>query len=137
MRVTSRSWRRLALLALAVVPLGLPAQDTGTTVTVDSRMAAPAWATAQRELIHLNAEAVRVHRARRFDDRGYSLAPPQWGVGAGADDVTEAIRNWPLAHVVGGPNSIIEIWSEVWEAHLKQYSEARVPEVEMARDGMF
>jgi len=127
----------VALLALVVIPPGLPAQDAGPTVAVDSRMAAPAWATAQRELIQLNAEAVRVHRARQFDARGYSLATPQWGVGAGADDVTEAIRNWPLAHAVGGPDSIIETWSEVWEAHLRQYTEARVPQVEMARDGMY
>jgi hypothetical protein len=126
----------LALLALAVVPLGLPAQGIGPTVVVDARMAAPAWATAQRELIQLNAEAVRVHRGRQFDARGDSLAPPQWGVGAGPDDVTEAIRNWPLAHAVGGADSIIETWSDVWEAHLRQYSEARIPQVEMARDGI-
>jgi len=126
----------LALLALAVVPLGLPAQGIGPTVVVDARMAAPAWATAQRELIQLNAEAVRVHRGRQFDARGYSLAPPQRGVGAGPDDVTEAIRNWPLAHAVGGADSIIETWSDVWEAHLRQYSEARIPQVEMARDGI-
>ena len=134
--VTFRSGTALALLALGLIPAGLPAQNASPTVTVDSRMSAPAWATAQRELIQLNAEAVRVHRARRFDARGYSLAPPQWGVGAGPDDVTEAIRNWPLAHAAGGPDSIIETWSEVWEAHLTQYGEARVPQVEMAREGI-
>ena len=37
-------WGMLALLVLAVLPPGLPAQGTGPTVTVDSRMAAPAWA---------------------------------------------------------------------------------------------
>jgi hypothetical protein len=72
----------LALLALAVIPPCLPAQAIGPTAVVNAPMAAPAWAAAQRDLIQLNAEAVRVHRARQFDAR--SLAPPQWGVGASA-----------------------------------------------------
>ena len=40
-----------ALLALAVIPLGLPAQSIDPTVTVDSPMAAPGWATAQRDAL--------------------------------------------------------------------------------------
>ena len=46
----------LALLALAAIPLGLPAQGIGPTVVIDARMAAPTWAVAQRELIQLNLE---------------------------------------------------------------------------------
>ena len=49
----------------------------------------------------------------------------------------ENIRNWPLAHALGGSELIIETWEEAWEGHLRQVGQARVPELAMARDGIY
>lgn len=122
-------------LALAVAT-ATPAL-AGTTITVDTPMRAPGWALAERKLLELNGEGVKRFSARYVDPRGYLRGPEHWGITDGPDDAVEPIRNWPLAHMLGGPESILEGWRFVWEGHLDQYSRARVPEVESAKDGIY
>lgn len=106
-------------------------------LTVDQPMAAPDWALAERALLEVNAEGVRVFSEKYVDGRGYLRGPEHWGITDGPDDSIEPIRNWPLAHALGGPDSIIKSWQTVWEGHLDQYSRAKVPEVESAKDGIY
>src|SRR5690606_30656822 len=94
-------------------------------------------AIAQRELLRVNAEGVQLYAARFLDERGHMPIDPQWGVSDGPDDITENVRNWPLAHVLGGPDSILDAWERLWEGHLDQFSRARIPELALARDGIF
>lgn len=107
------------------------------TVVIDTPLPAPAWALAQRALIEMNAAGVRLYADAFLDERGFLPVTPRWGVGDGPDDLMENIRNWPLAHALGGPDSIIESWKMAWEGHLRQVGQTRVPEVEMARDGIY
>jgi hypothetical protein len=126
--------RRLTL-ALALV-LAAP-HAAAQTITVDTPMPPPDWALAERALLELNAEGVKRFSERYVDPRGYLRGPEHWGITDGPDDSVEPIRNWPLAHALGGPDSILEAWRIVWEGHLDQYSRAKVPEVESAEDGIY
>ena len=100
-------------------------------------MPAPAWALAERALLRSNAEGVQAYADRLLDARGYFPVKEEWGVTDGPDDLMENIRNWPLAHMLGGADSIIDTWLKAWEGHLDQFSRAKIPAVEAARDGIF
>lgn len=107
------------------------------TIIVDAPAPIPAWALAQRALIDANAEGVRLFTQTYVDGAGHLRGPPHCCIADGPDDAIEPIRNWPLAHALGGDASIIEAWNTVWEGHLDQYTRARIPEVEASRDGIY
>ena len=135
----------ITFLALLVSTAALQAQRASSpgagaaelTVVIESPMSAPAWAFAQRALLRINAAGVAAFSERYFDERGYLRAPERWGVSDGPDDAMENIRNWPLAHMLGGSDSILTHWEKAWEGHLEQFSRAKVAGVEMAKDGIF
>ncbi len=108
-----------------------------TTIVIDKVMPPPAWALAERRLIAMNAEGVKLWADKYLDARGYLLGEPHFGIDDGPDDAVESIRNWPLAHALGGNDSIIEAWDRAWEGHLQQYTEAKDPSTELARDGIY
>ncbi|HEX5476068.1 MAG TPA: hypothetical protein VFX12_15525 [Vicinamibacterales bacterium] len=120
----------------APAPSGADAAGAAT-VAIDKPMPPPAWAFAERALLRLDAEGAQQYAATHFDERGYSKAPIEWGVGSGPDDIVEALRSWPLAYALGAPDSILEDWHRLWEGHLQQYDAAKIPEVEAARDGVY
>ena len=110
-----RTWIAPALLGLVLLTgtMGaLQAQleppTAAPAVVIETPMPAPAWALAERALLRINAEGVAAFADRYFDARGYMRAPARWGVSDGPDDVMENIRNWPLAHALGGPDSILQ-----------------------------
>ncbi|MDB5457521.1 MAG: hypothetical protein JWP92_3106, partial [Caulobacter sp.] len=121
-------------LATALSPLAAAAAPV---IAVDQPMPAPAWALAERALLEANADGVKLFTRKFVDGRGYLKGPEHWGITDGPDDSVEPIRNWPLAHALGGPDSILDAWRTVWEGHLDQYSRAKVPEVASARDGIY
>jgi hypothetical protein len=108
-----------------------------TTILINKVMPAPAWALAQRELLALNAKGAALWAQKYLDNNGHLRGEPHFGILDGPDDAVETIRNWPLAHALGGPDSIIELWDRVWEGHVDQFSEARDPSTELAKDGMY
>jgi hypothetical protein len=132
-----RLMRLFASVALATALSPLAAQAADVVVTVDQPMPAPAWALAERALLDANADGVRIFAKKFVDGRGYLKGPEHWGITDGPDDSVEPIRNWPLAHALGGPDSILDTWRTVWEGHLDQYSRAKVPEVASAKDGIY
>jgi hypothetical protein len=107
------------------------------TIVIDKPMPAPAWALAERALLRINAEGAAAFSRRYLDERGYLRAPERWGVSDGPDDAMETIRNWPLAHALGGSDSILTIWEKAWEGNLEQYSRASIPSIELAKNGMY
>jgi hypothetical protein len=100
-------------------------------------MPTPDWALAQRALLGINGAGVQLYADAFLNDRGFLPMTPQWGVGSGPDDFMENIRNWPLAHALGGPDSILELWRKAWEGHLQQIGQTRIPQLEMAKDGIY
>ncbi|MCH4267613.1 MAG: hypothetical protein LKF80_04350 [Brevundimonas sp.] len=143
-----RRWGLLAGCAALALGTAVMAQETtpnvvavanpaSTTIMVDAPAPVPAWALAQRAVIAANAEGVKTFLDAFVDGRGYLRGLAHYGITDGADDAMEPIRNWPIAHAVGGDEAIIEAWSHVWENHLDQYSRARVPEVEAVSEGVY
>jgi len=121
--------------AIPAVEGGLRTSDT--TILINRPMPAPAWALAERELLRLNAQGVELWAARYLDANGFVRGEPHYGIEDGPDDAVESIRNWPLAHALGGPDSIIEHWHRAWEGHIEQYTQAKDPSTEIAKDGMY
>ena len=119
--------------ALAAPAAARPA----SRIVIDTPMPAPAWALAERKLLAENARGVKAFEAAFVDGNAHLRGPEHYGIADGPDDAVEPIRNWPLAHALGGPDSIIESWSRVWEGHLDQYSRAKVPEIPAAKDGIY
>jgi hypothetical protein len=134
-------WPVVALAALG--PATAAAQrdtiDSGTTISIDRAMTPPAWVAAQRTLLETSAEIAEAHAAANFDAAGHAIrtVPPAWGAGDGPDDIINRAKDWPLAYIMGGPESLVDTYRRIWEGHLEQYTEGRVPEVEAARDGIF
>jgi hypothetical protein len=113
------------------------ATATDAVVVIDEPMAPPAWALTERALLEANAEAANEFAERYFDDRGFLQCLERWGGNDGPDDAMENLQNWTLAYALGSPESILHLFEKLWEAHLIQYTRAKAPSVEMAKDGMY
>ena len=121
---------------LAVEPGPLRGQSD-LVISINKLMPAPAWALAERTLLAINADGVTLWAAKYHDENGYLRGAANFGIEDGPDDAVENIRNWPIAHALGGPDSMIEEWERAWEGHLKQFTKAKDPSKELAKDGIF
>lgn len=121
------------LLLIAVVATSANAQ----WIVINSPMAPPDWALAQRALIRENTAAALEFAAKYIDPRGHFRGVERWGGNDGPDDVMETFHNWPLAHALGADDRLLRIYERIWEGHLDQFQRAKAPSVEMARAGMF
>jgi hypothetical protein len=108
-----------------------------TTILVNKPMPTPAWALAERELLARNAEGATEWEDKYLDANGYLRGAPHFGIEDGPDDAVETIRNWPLAHALGGPDSLIRLWQKAWEGHIDQYTQAKDPSTALAKDGIY
>ena len=109
MRVRSgRWWLRPARPDTA--PVITRAVAPKTRIEINAPMAAPDWALAERKLLAVNAQGVELFADKYVDGRGYLKGPTHWGIADGPDDAVEPIRNWPLAYMLGGPESIVAQW---------------------------
>ncbi len=100
-------------------------------------MPPPNWALAQRALLAAYGEGAREFAAKYLDEGGFLRCVERWGGNDGPDDAMENFHNWTLVYALGGPEALIELYRKAWEGHLVQYTKARAPGVEMAREGMF
>ncbi|CAN5418232.1 hypothetical protein BH10PSE1_BH10PSE1_07790 [soil metagenome] len=124
----------LAALTLMAAP---GAARAAAPFEIARPMAPPEWALLQRQLLRDNAEACEIFYNRYFDERGYFLCFERWGANDGPDDAIENVNNWPLLHALGGADSVKTMYTQAWEGHLRQYTQAKTVEVPIARDGMF
>ncbi len=106
-------------------------------VTIDSPMPAPTWAVLERQVLEANARACEEFYERYVDSRGYLQCVERWGGDDGPDDAIECFAEWPLLYALGGDHSLLELYKQAWEGHLRQYTEAKTVDVEMAREGMY
>lgn len=107
------------------------------TITITAPMTPPHWALLQRELLRAQTQACQEFFAHYFDERGYLLCVPRWGGDDGPDDAAENLLNWTVLHALGADDVILDLYKVGWEGHLRQYTEAKTVEVELARDGMY
>ncbi len=104
---------------------------------IDTPVSPPAWALMQRQLLWTQAQACQEYFARYFDERGYLLCVERWGGDDGPDDAIESLNDWPILHALGADDTVLQIYKQAWEGHLRQYTEAKTTEVPFARDGMY
>lgn len=128
--------------ALQQAPSAGPTTDvvgSGPTIVIDQAMAPPPWVAAERILLESSGEIAQDYAASAFDEAGHAIrsVPPAWGAGDGPDDIVNRTKDWPLAYILGGPESLVDDFQRIWEGHLEQYTNGRVPEVEAARNGIF
>jgi hypothetical protein len=126
--------RNLHLILLLIC---VPLFGQNAEIVIDTPMPPPDWALAQHALLEANASAAEEFAAKYLDDRGFLRCVERWGGNDGPDDAMENFGNWTLAYALGAPESIIDLYKKAWEGHLIQYTRARVPNVEMAKDGMY
>ena len=108
-----------------------------SVLNLDTVIPAPAWAIAEREMLAAAADGVGLWLERYVRPDGSVNTPERWGVTDGPDDITEMIRGWPLVYAMGAPEAVAEAFEKVWEGHLRQFGRARIPAVELAKDGIF
>lgn len=100
-------------------------------------MSAPEWAVEQRKLFAMYESAVRLFDEKFVTDEGFLDVMEAWGGNDGPDDAMENFAHWPLVYALGGPDVMLDLYEKAWEGHIVQFTNARIPGIEMARDGMF
>ncbi|MEK9500047.1 hypothetical protein [Gaopeijia maritima] len=136
-----KTWS-VPLLVTAAIAAPLSAmQDSAepTTIRIERAMVPPAWVAAQRTLLESTVDIALDYAAANFHANGHLIrsVPPAWGAGDGPDDIVNRAKDWPLIYLMGGPEELVDELERIWEGHLEQYTDGRVPEVEAARDGIF
>ena len=123
---------RLVGLLVAVALAAAP-----PPIRIDRAMPPPDWALAERALLKAYADAAAEFAARYVDDRGYFRCVERWGGNDGPDDVMETFHSWTLLHALGASDTVLELYRKIWEGHIRQFTEAKAPSTQAARDGMF
>jgi hypothetical protein len=97
----------------------------------------PDWAIAERALLDDASEAAVIFYNRYVDERGHLKCIERWGGNDGADDAMENFEGWTLLYALGGDESVLNLYEKAWEGHLKQFTAAKAPGIEMAENGMY
>lgn len=109
-----------------------------TAITIDTPISPPEWALLQREVLRAQTAACQEFFEHYFDQsNGYLLCVPRWGGDDGPDDAAENLLNWTMLHALGADDIVLDMYKFGWEGHLRQYTEAKTVEVDLARDGMY
>lgn len=114
-----------------------PRTNKPNAILISTPMPAPAWAVAEREMLQAAADGVKLWVERYLRPDGSVNVPERWGVTDGPDDIMETIRGWSLIYAMGAPDSVADAHEMVWEGHLRQFGRAKIPTVELAKDGIF
>ena len=107
------------------------------SLVIESPMAPPDWALAQRTLIKETTAAAAEFAAKYIDTRGHFRGVERWGGNDGPDDVMETFHNWPLAHALGADDRLLRLYERIWEGHLDQFQRAKAPSTDMAKAAMY
>src|SRR5688500_7751168 len=129
---------RIALLAVCLASAALAASPAASPIVrIDKPKAPPDWALAERALLKGYTDAAEEFAAKYVDDRGFFRCIERWGGNDGPDDVMETFTPWTLLYALGAPDSILEQYRRIWEGHLVQFTQARAPSTEMAKNAMY
>ena len=124
-------WTGCCLLGMAA---SLAAQPV---LVLDQTKEPPSWAVAERRLLEAASDGVQAFFDRFVDARGYLKCVERWGGNDGADDAMENFGGWTLLYALGGRDSVLDLYKRAWEGHIRQYTQARAPGIEMAEHGMY
>jgi hypothetical protein len=122
---------------LGILWLTASAMAAGPLLRIDKATPPPDWALAERALFKAYADAAAEFTAKYVDDRGWFRCIERWGGNDGPDDVMETFTPWTLLYALGAPDSLLAQYRKVWEGNLVQFTHARAPSTQMAKDGMY
>ncbi|HEX2855379.1 MAG TPA: hypothetical protein VHO24_19235 [Opitutaceae bacterium] len=124
-------------ITLGVALLFVGTLRAAPLVEVETKMAPPAWARLERQLLAENGPACREFYEKYYDARGYLQCFVRWGANDGPDDAFENFNGWPELHALGGADELRQIYLKAWEGMIRQYTEAKTTDVPVGREGMF
>jgi hypothetical protein len=138
-RILYPLWAAAMVIAAAHLFAGQggASRDGPAPIVINTSMPAPAWAVAEREMLQAAADGTKLWVERYLRPDGSVNVPERWGVTDGPDDIMETIRGWSLIYAMGAPDSVADAHEKVWEGHLRQFGRAKIPTVELAKDGIF
>ncbi len=108
-----------------------------TTITLDTPMAAPEWATMERQFISEMSALCMEFYHKFYDDQGNLQAVLRWGADDGPDDAFENFTGWPELHAMGGPDELLHTYLKSNDAMIVQYTNARTTVAPVPSGGMF
>jgi hypothetical protein len=132
-----RSVPVIIVVAAVLLAAHLRSQPAAISISLDLPMAAPRWATLERQLLTANVPACREFYNKYFDSRGYLQCFVRWGANDGPDDAFENFNRWPELHALGASDEIMRLYSRGHEGLVQQYTAARTTDVPIARQGMY
>jgi len=106
-------------------------------IHIEKAQPPPDWALAERALLVAYADAAEEFAAKYVDERGYFRCVERWGGNDGPDDVMETFNTWTLLHALGARDSVLDLYRRIWEGHLKQFTAAKAPSTQAAKQAMF
>jgi hypothetical protein len=122
---------------LALAMAGLAVAAAPPVIRIEKPQAPPDWALAERALLAAYADAAEEFAAKYVDERGYFRCLDRWGGNDGPDDVMETFHGWTLLHALGARDSVVELYRKIWEGHIRQFTAAKAPSTQKAKEGMF
>jgi hypothetical protein len=128
---------RLLITGISIALFAHAALAAPPAVVIDKPKAPPAWALAQRSLLKAYADAATEFTEKYIDSRGFFKCIERWGGNDGPDDVMETFTDWPLLYALGGDDSLLAQYRRIWEGHLIQFTAAKAPSTQMAKNGMY
>src|SRR5262245_46000559 len=103
----------LVLAASTLAWLGAPvsaSRQVRPRISIETPMAAPAWAQLERELLDAHTPACAEFYRKYFDDQGRIQCVLRWGADDGPDDAFENFAGWPELHALGGDDDILRLY---------------------------
>src|SRR4030095_1059119 len=91
----------------------------------------------ERKMLAAAAEGTKAWVETYLKPDGSIEGVEHWGVTDGPDDIMETVRGWPLIYAMGAPDSVLADFERVWEGHLRQFSRAKLPNIELAKNGIY
>jgi hypothetical protein len=113
------------------------AAPAGAVLTIETKMAPPAWAVLERRILDASAPALVEFYKKYYDDRGYVQCVLRWGADDGPDDAFENFAGWPELHALGASDEVLRLYRKGHDGMIAQYTAARTTEVPAGRGGMY
>jgi hypothetical protein len=113
------------------------AAPAGATLSIETKMAPPAWAVLERRILDASTPALTEFYQKYYDDRGYVQCVLRWGADDGPDDAFENFAGWPELHALGGSDDALRLYRRGLDGMIAQYTAARTTDVPAGRGGMY
>ena len=131
---------RLIILSVLLLAMEIGMfEDAQAQVVIEitTPMSPPEWALLERELLEASSDAIEEFSEIYFDERGYLLHTPRWGILDGPDDLFDIFANWTLLYSLGGSESVLKLFKKNHDGGIRQYTEFKTVDTPICKDGSY